>query len=74
MRQITRCKFVRPASAGRNIRFRPAYFFAVFLPASFFAAARRSVFLRRAARFLTLSLPWLFPIRLQLPPFSAITK
>src|SRR5439155_7157844 len=29
----------------------------------FFASARRSVFLRRAARFLTLSLPWLCPIR-----------
>ena len=28
----------------------------------FFASARRSVFLRRALRFLTLSLPWLFPI------------
>jgi hypothetical protein len=27
------------------------------------AAARRSVFLRRAARFFTLSLPRLFPIR-----------
>ncbi len=33
------------------------------------AAARRSVFLRRAARFLTLSLPWLFPIRLSTSPF-----
>lgn len=28
------------------------------------ASASRSVFLRRAARFLTLSLPWLFPIML----------
>lgn len=38
------------------------YFFAFFaVPA--LAAARRSVFLRREARFLTLSLPWLFPIR-----------
>jgi len=38
------------------------YFFPVFfLP---LASARRSVFLRRAARFRTLSLPWLFPIRL----------
>jgi len=27
-----------------------------------FASARRSAFLRRAARFLTLSLPWLCPI------------
>jgi hypothetical protein len=31
----------------------------------FLASARRSVFLRRAARFLTLSLPLGFPIRLQ---------
>jgi hypothetical protein len=43
------------------------YFFAFFV-VSFFAAASRSVFLRREARFLTLSLPWLFPIRLQPPP------
>ena len=40
---------------------RPVYFAAFLL---FFASARRSVFLRRALRFLTLSLPWLFPIRL----------
>src|SRR4030095_11580040 len=33
-----------------------------------FARARRSVFLRRALRFLTLSLPWLFPIRPQHSP------
>jgi hypothetical protein len=38
------------------------------------ASARRSVFLRRAARFFTLSLPWLFPIRPHPLPFSGITK
>lgn len=43
-----------------------AYFSAFFFDA--FAAARRSVFLRRAARFLTLSLPWLFPIRRDIRP------
>jgi hypothetical protein len=42
------------------------YFAGAFL--FFFARARRSVFLRRALRFLTLSLPWLFPIRLDSPP------
>ena len=39
-----------------------------------FAAARRSVFLRRDARFLTLSLPWLFPITLHPRPSSASAK
>ena len=34
----------------------------------FLASARRSAFLRRAARFLTLSLPWLGPIVHQLSP------
>ena len=42
--------------------FEHRYFFA-FFEVFVFASARRSVFLRRAARFLTLSLPWLFPIR-----------
>ena len=36
------------------------------LVAFFLTAARRSFFWRRAARFLTLSRPWLFPIRLHL--------
>src|SRR5215210_1853229 len=40
-----------------------------FLLALFLAAARRSFFFRRAARFLTLSLPWLFPITAQHSPF-----
>jgi hypothetical protein len=44
------------------------YFFAFFV-VSFFAAASRSVFLRREARFLTLSLPWLFPIIASASPF-----
>jgi len=35
------------------------------------AAASRSVFLRRAARFFALSLPWLFPIR---PPTSFFSQ
>ena len=42
---------------GRNV-------ILAFLLLVFFASARRSVFLRRAARFLALSLPWLFPIGL----------
>jgi hypothetical protein len=37
---------------------KPRYFAAFF----FFATARRSVFLRRAARFFTFVLPWLCPI------------
>ena len=44
------------------------YFFPFFV-VSFFAAASRSVFLRREARFLTLSLPWLFPIIPSASPF-----
>ena len=36
-----------------------------------FARARRSVFLRRLARFLALSLPLLFPISLNLRPLVA---
>src|SRR6266498_1865051 len=51
------------AAAGRGTRdrFRKRYFadFCFFL-----ASARRSVFFRRLARFLALSLPLLFPIRL----------
>jgi hypothetical protein len=47
------------------------YFAAFFL---LFASARRSVFLRRAARFLTLSLPWLFPIELNTHPSFAGSK
>jgi hypothetical protein len=55
------CMLAQPPrrSAAPSAKRRPTYFF--FLPL-FFAAASRSVFLRRAARFLTLSLPWLFPI------------
>jgi hypothetical protein len=45
------------------------YFFA-FFAVPFLASARRSVFLRREARFLTLSLPWLFPIRPSPSPLS----
>ena len=44
------------------------YFFAFFV-VPVLASARRSVFLRRAARFFTLSLPWLFPIRPSPSPF-----
>jgi len=40
------------------------YFFFAFFVVLVLASLRRSVFLRREARFLTLSLPWLFPIRL----------
>src|SRR5439155_5985262 len=49
------------AAAGRGTSYwlRKGYFAGFFL---FFASARRSVFFRRAARFLTLSLPWLCPI------------
>ena len=49
------------AAAGRGTSdwLRKRYFAGFFL---FFASARRSVFFRRAARFLTLSLPWLCPI------------
>ena len=54
---------VSPRDEGR-------YFFAFFV-AFALASARRSVFLRRAARFLTLSLPWLFPIRPPPSPFRA---
>jgi hypothetical protein len=53
--------FGRHSRSGR-------YFFAFFV-VSFFAAASRSVFLRREARFLTLSLPWLFPIIPSASPF-----
>jgi hypothetical protein len=38
------------------------------------ASARRSVFFRRDARFLTLSLPWLFPIRPEPRPSQADTQ
>src|SRR5205807_7752586 len=47
----------------------PFFYFFAFFAVSFLAAARRSVFLRRDARFLTLSLPWLFPIRPPPSPF-----
>jgi hypothetical protein len=48
----------------------PSDFVRYFAAFSFFAfaAASRSVFLRRAARFFTLSLPWLFPITRQHSP------
>ena len=45
------------------------YLAAFFSLAFALAAASRSVFLRRDARFLTLSLPWLFPIT---PPYSLV--
>jgi hypothetical protein len=52
------------------------YFAAFFFFA--FAAASRSVFLRRATRFLTLSLPWLFPKTPQHSPllsqFQAVSQ
>jgi hypothetical protein len=51
---------MRLTPSGRA-RMDRCYFFA-FFAAPALAAARRSVFLRREARFLTLSLPWLFPI------------
>ncbi len=51
-------------------RARWQHYFADFLLLLFFADARRSVFLRRAARFFTLSLPWLFPIRLHIRLFA----
>jgi hypothetical protein len=54
-------------SFGRHSR-SGRYFFAFFV-VSFFAAASRSVFFRREARFLTLSLPWLFPIIASASPF-----
>jgi hypothetical protein len=38
------------------------------------ASARRSVFLRRDARFFTLSLPWLFPISVHTRSFAAGSK
>ncbi len=44
---------------------RPGRYFAAFF---LLASARRSIFFRRRARFLTLSLPWLFPIRPQYSP------
>src|SRR3954454_15465596 len=50
--------------ASRNVKSVSGRYFAAFF--LLFASARRSVFLRRAARFLTLSLPWLFPIGLTL--------
>ena len=52
---------------NRQSKIRNRRYFAAFC--FFFASARRSVFLRRDARFLTLSLPWLFPIRPQHSPF-----
>ena len=58
--------------ASRNVESVSGRYFAAFF--LLFASARRSVFLRRAARFLTLSLPWLFPIGLNTPPFFAGSK
>jgi len=54
-------------SFGRHSR--SGRYFLAFFVVSFFAAASRSVFLRREARFLTLSLPWLFPIIPSASPF-----
>jgi hypothetical protein len=62
---------------ARCLRFRNTQtdnYFLAFFAVSFLAAARRSVFLRREARFFTLSLPWLFPIRLHSRPSAADTK
>src|SRR5450432_1724885 len=60
---ISRSSFASfPSGLGGGKRSEERYFFACF-DAFVLASARRSVFLRRAARFLTLSLPWLFPIR-----------
>jgi hypothetical protein len=58
--------------ASRNVESVSGRYFAAFF--LLFASARRSVFLRRAARFLTLSLPWLFPIGLNTHPFFAASK
>jgi hypothetical protein len=58
--------FGRHSRSGR-------YFFPFFV-VSFLAAASRSVFFRREARFLTLSLPWLFPIRVSLPLETTSSK
>ncbi len=52
-----------------NRRFDPKLHFAGFFLSLLLASARRSVFFRRDARFLTLSLPWLFPIRSIHSPF-----
>ena len=51
----------------RSLARRGGYFAAFF----FFPRARRSVFFRRLARFLALSLPLLFPISLNLRPLVA---
>jgi hypothetical protein len=58
--------------ASRNVESVSGHYFAAFF--LLFASARRSVFLRRAARFLTLSLPWLFPIGLNTHPSFAGSK
>ena len=58
--------------ATNNVVASPRYFVGAFL--FFLARARRSVFLRRAARFLALVLPWLCPIRFNTHPFGAISK
>lgn len=49
-------------------------FAATFFLLLFLASARRSVFFRRDARFLTLSLPWLFPISRNLALLQPIPK
>ena len=62
------------------MRMSPSDFARYFAAFSFFAfaAASRCVFLRRAARFFTLSLPWLFPITRQHSPvlsqFQAVSR
>jgi hypothetical protein len=59
---LSRRSLVRRRISFQLSVFQQCYFAAFCL---LLASARRSVFLRRAARFLTLSLPWLFPIILQ---------
>jgi hypothetical protein len=52
---------------NKKLKWRTCYFAAF----AFLASARRSVFFRRLARFLALSLPWLCPISFNLRPLVA---
>jgi hypothetical protein len=62
--QMFRCDPRFPISEAEVAgRYFPVFFF--------LASARRSVFFRRLARFLALSLPLLFPITLNLRPLVA---
>ena len=60
--QFFQLAFESPAVAAHPLRQLPKRYFAAFF---FFARARRSVFLPRAARFFALVLPWLCPIMAQ---------